>query len=730
MKKRLLALVIILVMILSFGLVACGSGEAGEKGAQGDPGAAGVGITSTVVTYQVGTSGTVAPTGTWETTVQATTAAGQFLWTRTVITYSNSTTSTSYSVSAHGATGGTGSTGSAGQDGTSPIVVGDSWASANYGTAAVEIFEFNWAHQSCIGFSRVTTTAAGAIDVVEFDEIFELSAWARIDAASAAALEGVTVEVLGTTANASLVSVVKSSGASPVYWPKYIRVGSTFYRAQLIKAATGVPNQSDTADAAGTNVRYFPLTTSSAAALSTLTAGAQSIDRLIAGRDNSTVGLDGGLGTWTPDNVLGKQLYTLATGTVANFDLTTGFNTAGIRAYKGTTAGNVSSGGVNGTDFYYVTKGEPSANTLKTTFNRPSIFKLASNYDWPNGNTDPTKGKTVTYQMLADFVKTYGSNIKTDSFKSMLLGTPVMSTTPKATWTVAVEDETSGAYFRINTGATASDVPNYLMTIARACSKLDGLTFAARVNEGHGHVAVPVSVEWNPTTDKVTIHNPLDTVGGTINGNFWTTGSSYNTTLDSIFSKLNSLDLTSAEILAWNIPYFATGTAWINTALDTTGIATGGTESASNFMASVLLAVQRAVEGKVTYATELEEITATASHIKFEEAAGADATAGYDYVLTVENKNYNSGSNVDAYLEFIYDAGLPTAALKPTITATFQTDPATTAAKTLTGVTVSNTGRLRIATGTDLSAEASVLCWKITVGTETIYIKIVFGSIA
>lgn len=88
----------------------------GTTGAKGDTGAAGKGVKSTAVTYQVGNSPTSAPTGTWSANPVATTAAGQYLWTRTVITYTDNTTSTSYSVAAHGAKGDKGNTGAAGAD--------------------------------------------------------------------------------------------------------------------------------------------------------------------------------------------------------------------------------------------------------------------------------------------------------------------------------------------------------------------------------------------------------------------------------------------------------------------------------------------------------------------------------------------------------------------------------------------------------------------------------------
>lgn len=64
----------------------------------GNTGATGKGIKSTAVTYQASSSGTTVPTGTWVTSVPATNAVNPYLWTRTVITYTDNTKSTSYAV--------------------------------------------------------------------------------------------------------------------------------------------------------------------------------------------------------------------------------------------------------------------------------------------------------------------------------------------------------------------------------------------------------------------------------------------------------------------------------------------------------------------------------------------------------------------------------------------------------------------------------------------------------
>ncbi len=79
------------------------------KGATGQNGTS-VTVSSTSVTYQTGTSGTTKPTGTWSTTVPNV-PNGQFLWTKTVVTYSDGKSTEAYSVSYKGTNGTNGSNG-------------------------------------------------------------------------------------------------------------------------------------------------------------------------------------------------------------------------------------------------------------------------------------------------------------------------------------------------------------------------------------------------------------------------------------------------------------------------------------------------------------------------------------------------------------------------------------------------------------------------------------------
>lgn len=76
------------------------------KGTNGTNGSNGTSVTvsSTSVTYQAGTSGTTPPTGTWSPTVPNV-ANGQYLWTKTVVNYSDGKSTESFSVSYKGTNG-------------------------------------------------------------------------------------------------------------------------------------------------------------------------------------------------------------------------------------------------------------------------------------------------------------------------------------------------------------------------------------------------------------------------------------------------------------------------------------------------------------------------------------------------------------------------------------------------------------------------------------------------
>ncbi|HEP2713900.1 TPA: hypothetical protein VCH56_000834 [Streptococcus pyogenes] len=88
----------------------------GNDGNDGIAGKDGVGIKSTTITYASSTSGTTKPTSGWSSTIPSV-SAGNFLWTKTVWTYTDNTGETGYSVAKMGETGAKGDKGDKGATG-------------------------------------------------------------------------------------------------------------------------------------------------------------------------------------------------------------------------------------------------------------------------------------------------------------------------------------------------------------------------------------------------------------------------------------------------------------------------------------------------------------------------------------------------------------------------------------------------------------------------------------
>lgn len=76
----------------------------GNDGNDGLPGKDGVGIKTTTITYASSTSGTTKPTSGWSSSIPSV-SAGNYLWTKTVWTYTDNTSETGYSVAKMGETG-------------------------------------------------------------------------------------------------------------------------------------------------------------------------------------------------------------------------------------------------------------------------------------------------------------------------------------------------------------------------------------------------------------------------------------------------------------------------------------------------------------------------------------------------------------------------------------------------------------------------------------------------
>lgn len=90
---------------------------------------------STSITYQVGTSGTIVPTGAWQFSVPSVPQGG-YLWTRTVTTYTSGDPTTAYSVARQGVDGSEAVVSVNGKTGVVQLGAGDVDALPSGGTAA------------------------------------------------------------------------------------------------------------------------------------------------------------------------------------------------------------------------------------------------------------------------------------------------------------------------------------------------------------------------------------------------------------------------------------------------------------------------------------------------------------------------------------------------------------------------------------------------------------------
>ncbi|KSU12948.1 hypothetical protein LMG8526HA_00174 [Lactococcus lactis] len=107
----------------------------GNTGADGVAGKDGVGLKTTVITYAISTSGTTAPTTGWTSSVPSL-VKGQYLWTKTVWTYTDNSSETGYSVTYISKDGNNGNDGIAGKDGVGILTTTITYAGSTSGTTA------------------------------------------------------------------------------------------------------------------------------------------------------------------------------------------------------------------------------------------------------------------------------------------------------------------------------------------------------------------------------------------------------------------------------------------------------------------------------------------------------------------------------------------------------------------------------------------------------------------
>lgn len=144
-------------------------------------------VSSTSVGYQASSSGTTAPTGAWQPSVPSV-AQGQYLWTRTVVSYSDGKSTTSYSVSRQGVNG------SAGADAITMSITSSN--GTIFKNAAIKTTLTAHVYKAGVEVTGSALTALGTIR------------WYR-DGSSTAAGTGQTFDVSATSVNTKMDVVAK-----------------------------------------------------------------------------------------------------------------------------------------------------------------------------------------------------------------------------------------------------------------------------------------------------------------------------------------------------------------------------------------------------------------------------------------------------------------------------------------------------------------------------------------
>lgn len=122
----------------TWSLIRGNDGKDGANGKDGIAGKDGVGIKTTVITYAISISGTIAPTIGWTSSVPSL-VKGLYLWTKTVWTYTDNSSETGYSVTYISKDGNNGNDGIAGKDGVGILTTTITYAGSTSGTTAPTI---------------------------------------------------------------------------------------------------------------------------------------------------------------------------------------------------------------------------------------------------------------------------------------------------------------------------------------------------------------------------------------------------------------------------------------------------------------------------------------------------------------------------------------------------------------------------------------------------------------
>ena len=190
----------------------------------GATGASGKGISKTAIEYVASASNTTIPTSGWATTIPSV-AAGQYLWTRTTITYTDNSTSVGYSVAKQGATGATGATGSQWYSGTG--ITGTSTTATIFSGSGVASAKVNDMYLNTSTGNTYKCTVAGAASAAKWVYSGNIKGTTGSTGATGNGISKATITYAASTSNTTAPtsgwqSTVPSVSAGQYLWTKTV----------------------------------------------------------------------------------------------------------------------------------------------------------------------------------------------------------------------------------------------------------------------------------------------------------------------------------------------------------------------------------------------------------------------------------------------------------------------------------------------------------------------------
>lgn len=174
------------------------TGAKGSTGETGATGPTGKGVASVDIDYQSSTGNTTAPTGTWLDNPPSV-AAGSYLWTRMVFTYTDGMTSTPvYSVAKQGSTGATGAAGGKWYSGTG--ITGTSTTATVFSGSGVSSAVVGDMYLNTSTYATYRCTTAGAASAAKWVYVNNIKG--ATGATGAAGADAITIAI--TSSNGTI----------------------------------------------------------------------------------------------------------------------------------------------------------------------------------------------------------------------------------------------------------------------------------------------------------------------------------------------------------------------------------------------------------------------------------------------------------------------------------------------------------------------------------------------